>query len=180
MASTQNVERIPQQYNVFHVYLSAANGSRHPGTRAVEPAADSAQAVRGNLYAAVEIFEQETSEPSAEKSRLAERLLGLLQATYYSTKGSQSQVLTEAIQQAHQLLQELNARRPPERRLRASTMCISFLNGRLMLASSGPALSLLVTEQAVEQFPSQVDQKAPQLGTNSAPELQIIQRDVAG
>lgn len=157
--------------------MSDAAGNRQPGVRAVEPAADSAQAVRGNLYAAVELFGLDGAAAGPASSRIAERILASIQATYYSAKGSQSQVLTAALQNAHELLQEVNRNQAAENALRASAMCTSFLNGRLMFAASGPGLALLVTAQAVEQFPSQVEQEPAQLGGEAAPPVTIIQRD---
>ncbi|MCB9155949.1 MAG: hypothetical protein H6645_02390 [Caldilineaceae bacterium] len=157
--------------------MSDAAGNRHPGVRAVEPAPDSAQAIRGNLYVAVELFGQDRTAVGAEASRIAEHMLGSIQSTYYSAKGSQSQVFTAAMQSAHQLLQEANGKRSAEDALRAGVMCISFLNGHLMLAATGPVLALLVTEQAVEQFPSHGEQAPAQLGGAAAPPVQIIQRD---
>ncbi|MCB0138801.1 MAG: hypothetical protein KDE50_02720, partial [Caldilineaceae bacterium] len=176
MASTQDQVWLPN-YSSFYIYMSDAAGNRHPGVRAVEPAPDSAQAIRGNLYVAVELFRQDRTAVGAEASRIAEHMLGSIQSTYYSAKGSQSQVFTAAMQSAHQLLQEVNGKRSAEDALRAGVMCISFLNGHLMLAATGPVLALLVTEQAVEQFPSHGEQEPAQLGGAAAPPVQIIQRD---
>ncbi|MEZ4662408.1 MAG: hypothetical protein R2911_33065 [Caldilineaceae bacterium] len=157
--------------------MSDAAGNRHAGVRVMEPAADSAQAVRGNLYATVELFGPDGAEMGAESSRMAEHMLGTIQSAYYSAKGSQSQVLTAALQNAHQLLQQANHNRPTESALRAGAICVSFLDGRLMVAASGPTLALLVTAQAVEQFPSHGQQEPAQLGAEAAPPVQIIQRD---
>ncbi len=76
-------------------YLSTEKKARPFGVRVVEPPADTRQAVRGNLYAVVEV----AGDPAAT-AELIERALSVIQRTYYTVKGSQSYVLTAALREA--------------------------------------------------------------------------------
>ncbi len=190
MNSAQSGTRQPTPANSYVVHFTDANGNRQPGVRAVEPPADTRQAIRGNLYAVIELYQassdldhsvagERATTNMAELARISEQLLGVIQTTYYSAKGSQSQVLEAAILAVHQSLQQANQGRG-DSGLRAGVTCAALLNNRLLIMTSGPALSFIITDDAVQQFPFKEigADKAP--GGDSAPDQHTYRRDFSG
>ena len=106
---------------------------------------------RGNFYAIVDL---QGDHPDI--NGISDHLLTVLQRTYYSTKGSQSQVMTEAIGRAHQSLQKI-VDSDPGFRLDVGILCAALLRDRLLVLSSGPAFALVRTGDKVQMFPSEVD-----------------------
>src|SRR5437016_3961536 len=74
-------------YRTQVAYLVDDQNGRPAGVRVVEPPVDTRQAMRGNLYAVVDL-----SGDNPELAAFAERLLSVIQRTYYTLKGSQSLV----------------------------------------------------------------------------------------
>lgn len=101
MTNTQEPETRPPTYQTTVAFIANAEGDPPAGVRVVEPPAGTRQALRGNLYAIVEL-----SGDNPEREDLAERLLSTMQRTYYTEKGSQSQVLARAVRQARQKITE--------------------------------------------------------------------------
>jgi len=161
-------------------YLVDDQAGRPTGLRVVEPPPDTRQAMRGNLYALVDLIGDDT-----QRAAYSERLLSIIQRTYYTLKGSQSLVLTEALREARRALQELNlhheaiaaqtatsAPRPSDNAdtlpsdtaaslqsggpvpLQAGILIAALLGERLLIVGSGPALALITAERGVDVYPS--------------------------
>jgi hypothetical protein len=127
-----------------------AQGDQPVGVRAVEPPPDSRQALRGNLYAVVEL-----TGDNPDRSELSERVLSALQRTYYTAKGSQAQVMRQAMAAARQKVDEFNQfnAEPP---LEAGIICVALLQSHLLILHSGPALALISTGEAVDRYPADI------------------------
>ncbi|MCB9162717.1 MAG: hypothetical protein H6644_23155 [Caldilineaceae bacterium] len=128
--------------------FESADGEPVAGVRIVEPDAGTRQAVRGSLYAVVDL-----KGDYPERVRLTESLLSVIQRTYYGEKGSQSHVLTESVRAARRKIDEVN-HRYPDQPVQAGIICAGFLNGRLMVIHNGPAVALVTTGNRVERYPS--------------------------
>lgn len=179
-------------HQTFVTHFADAEGHRRYGSRAVEPPADTGHAVRGNLYAVVELLQTDASAPSGPDApvsltassdpdvpRVAEQLLGVLQTTYYTARGAQSKVLTDAIRRMNELLQSINTQRGGAP-LYAGVNCAALLNGMVTVASSGPALSLIVTGSIFEQFPSESGDARDLLGLEHEPQVKTYRRQMQG
>ncbi len=128
-------------------YLVDDQHGRPTGVRVVEPPADTRQAMRGKLYAVVDLFGD-----NPDRTTFAERLLSVIQRTYYTLKGSQSVVLTEALREAVHTLQTFNAQ-SAEAPLEGGILIAALLGERLMLVGSGPALALIRAGTGVDIYP---------------------------
>ena len=135
-------------------YVSSESDPHSLGTRVVEPPADTRQAVRGSLYAVVEL------SGSPAPTDVTERLLSLLQRTYYTARGSQSAVLSEAVRSAMGVVREHNAHNPTAQ-LRVSLSCATLVNQRLLLACCGAAFAMLRSGERIELYPNQPDKALP-------------------
>lgn len=116
-------------------FLADEQDSVVTGVRIVEPPPNSHQALRGNLYAVVDV--PVCQDPAA----LADRVLSAMQRTYYTVKGSQSQVTIETARQAQQILAaEVNrsALAPPW-----GVVVVSILPDRLAVTGVGSAFALV-------------------------------------
>lgn len=146
-------------------YLADEQAGAPTGVRLVEPPPDTHQAQRGNFYALVDLRSPgERDEPSAVRGEpaaiLAERILSAMQRTYYTAKGTQSQVLTETIRSAQTILQAESAQ---SRDWRAGVICIGLLSDRLALAGLGDAFAFVTTDGGgVNVYP--VDRLSPSFG----------------
>lgn len=140
-----------------------ARGEQPVGVRVVEPPPDTRQALRGNIYAVVEL----TGDDAARED-LSERMLSALQRTYYTATGSQSQVLRQAVASARRKLDEFNRHRP-DAPMEGGVICAGLVQNRLMLLHSGPALALIASGSIIERYPADIlnfDAAAP--GTEPA------------
>jgi hypothetical protein len=132
-------------------YLSMEQKSRPIGVRVVEPPADTRQAVRGRLYAIVEV---NVEQP--EQLQLAEQALSVIQRTYYNVKGTQTFVLTEALREALHLFAEAA---PPATDATRSTarlpgvLLLSLIGARMVVVGAGPAIALITTGANVDVYP---------------------------
>lgn len=158
-----------------------SHGTRHPGTRAIEPSADDPYAIRGRLYIVVELFLQASQCDAARYSatdiaQVNTQLLDSVRYTYYTAKGSQSQVTHAAIEQAHKTLHQINQQRP-DVPFGAGICAAALLGNVLAIASSGPIVSLLASEDSVQQFPSTVPEDTQRIDGAQTPEIQIFQRN---
>ncbi len=148
-----------------------ARGEQPVGVRVVEPPPDTRQALRGNIYAIVEL----TGDDAARED-LSERMLSALQRTYYTATGSQSQVLRQAVASARRKLDEFNRHRP-DAPMEGGVICAGLVQNRLMLLHSGPALALIASGSIIERYPADIlnfDAAAP--GTEPA----IHRQDLSG
>ena len=129
-------------------YITGPRAEQPAGVRVVEPPPNTRQSQRGNLYLVVELFGDHP-----ERASITEQLLSELQQVYYTAKGSQSQVMVDAVHSAQRLLREVNATaaRYP---LQAGLLCAALLGGKLVVVASGPAFALIHAEGRVHMFPS--------------------------
>ncbi|MFN2165936.1 MAG: hypothetical protein ACK2U9_06710, partial [Anaerolineae bacterium] len=127
-----------------------AQGDQPVGVRAVEPPSDTRQALRGNLYAIVEL----TGDNPA-RNELSERMLSAIQRTYYTAKGSQADVMAAAVASAQQKADEFNEFHA-DHPLRAGIICVGLLKSHLLMLHSGPALALIGVGKAVDRYPADI------------------------
>ena len=142
----------PLQSSSLSTYIGYITGPRAEqpvGVRVVEPAAGTRQHQRGSLYAVVEV-----TGDHPDRAAIVDRLLSEVQRVYYSAKGSQSQVMVEAVQQTQQLLREINAH-TPHYPMQLGVTCAALLGGKLLVSASGPAFSLMRVSERVHMFPSE-------------------------
>lgn len=136
-------------------YLADEGDQQALGMRVVEPPREAKQAVRGSLYAVVDL-----SGNSPERARVTERALSMLQRTYYTVRGSMSAVLSEALRNAHHVVREFNEAHPEEP-LRVSIACATLLARRMMVACSGAAFMVVRNGEIVELYPTEPAQLRP-------------------
>ncbi len=155
MADTANTPdpttpKSPPPLQVRIAHFVDAQGDQPVGVRAVEPPPDSRQALRGNLYAVVEL-----TGDNPDRNELSERVLSALQRTYYTAKGSQAQVMRQAMDAARQKVDEFNQFNV-EQPLGAGIICVALLQSHLLILHSGPALALISTGEAVDRYPADI------------------------
>ncbi|MFN8494147.1 MAG: hypothetical protein U0350_41495 [Caldilineaceae bacterium] len=128
-------------------YLADEQDERPTGVRVVEPPLDTRQAMRGKLYAVVDL-----GGDSPDYAIFAERLLSVIQRTYYTLKGSQSMVLSEAWREAKRSIQDFHEQNdaiPVE----SGLMIAALLGERLLVIGSGPVFALVSAERGVDVYP---------------------------
>lgn len=128
-------------------YLAEDQITRPVGVRVVEPPPDTRQALRGNLYAVVELPVE-----GAEDEAFVERLLSAIQRTYYTVKGTQSHVLREALREARRAL-ELHSQENDSEPLRAAIVITAVLGRRVLTISNGLGLALTTDGANVDVYP---------------------------
>jgi hypothetical protein len=124
---------------VHIAYLADEQAGAPTGVRIVEPPPDTHQAQRGNFYALVDL--QGLAEDAAS---LTERILSAMQRTYYTSKGTQSQVLTDTMRSAQQLLETEHSQR--SQGWQAGVICIGLMSDRLAIAGMGDAFAFVTTD----------------------------------
>jgi hypothetical protein len=124
---------------VHIAYLADEQAGAPTGVRIVEPPPDTHQAQRGNFYALVDL-----QGTGGDAAALTERVLSTMQRTYYTVKGTQSQVLTDTIRSAQQLLEAEYSRQGPG--WRAGVICIGLMSDRLAIAGIGDAFAFVTTD----------------------------------
>ncbi len=151
-------------------YVSSESDPYSLGTRVVEPHADTRQAVRGSLYAVVELSADEGAiDVPAD---VTERMLSLLQRTYYTARGSQANVLGEAVRSALGVVSDHNAHNA-NAPLRVSLCCATLVNQRLMLLCCGAAFAMLRSGERIELYPNQPDKASP-VNPDEPPALDVL------
>lgn len=128
-------------------YLANDQVTRPVGVRVVEPPPDTRQALRGKLFAVVEL-----PGDSPEQEAFAERLLSTIQRTYYTVKGTQSHVLREALREAKRSL-DLASEAQPETPLRAAIIIAAVMGTRVLIVSNGLGLALVTTDDRIDVYP---------------------------
>ena len=118
--------------------------------RVVEPAPETRQALRGNLYAIVDLVGENPG-----RAHLAESLLSAIQRTYFTRAGSQSQVLTEAVRQARLRVNEFNQSHP-DQTVQLGVICAGLVRSRLMIVHSGPSFAFITADNQVVRYPTDV------------------------
>lgn len=162
----------PLQSSSLTTYIGYITGPRAEqpyGVRVVEPPPGTRQHQRGSLYSVIEV-----TGDHPDRSAIVDRLLSETQRVYYSAKGSQSQVMVEAVEQTQQLLREINAH-TPQYLLQLGITCAALLGGKLLVASSGPAFALMRVSDRVHMFPSEPNVSAG--GYSNAP-IEVYRQDV--
>ncbi len=162
----------PLQSSSLSTYIGYITGPRAEqpvGVRVVEPPPGTRQSQRGSLYSVIEVMGDHP-----DRAAIVDRLLSEVQRVYYTAKGSQSQVMVEALQQTQQLLREVNAH-TPQYPLQLGMMCAALLGGKLLVASSGAAFALVRVSDRVHMFPSDPSTTAGNYGT--AP-VEVYRQDV--
>lgn len=149
------------------VWLAAEDDLHCAGVRAIEPPRESRQAVRGSLYLVAEV-----RGDGEGLLRLSERVLGLLQRTYYTGRGNQTQVLAEAARNAQALVLEHN-RATPGAHARLNLALAALLGRRLLLACAGGAFAVLRSGSRVELYPNQPGIERRSSGGDTADTLAV-------
>ncbi len=142
----------PLFYRTIIAHFEGPDGETPLGVRVVEPAPESRQALRGNLYAIVDLVGE-----NAGRTHLAESLLSAIQRTYFTRSGSQSQVLTEAVRQARLRVNEFNQSHP-DQPVQLGVICAGLVRSRLMIAHSGPACAFITADNQIARYPSEIIQ----------------------
>jgi hypothetical protein len=161
----------PLQSSSLSTYIGYITGPRAEqpvGVRVVEPPLGTRQHQRGSLYAVIELIGDHP-----DRAAIVDRLLSEVQRVYYSAKGSQSQVMLEAVQQTQQLLREINAH-TPHYPLQLGIAGAALIGGKLLIASSGPAFALMSVSGQVHMFPSEPKMSG---GVGNVP-VEIYRQDV--
>ncbi len=169
MNSQQDYPSQPSPLSTHVGYITGPLAEQPLGVRVVEPPPGTRQHQRGSLYAVIELFGDHP-----DRSAIGDRLLSEVQRVYYTAKGSQSQVIVEALQQAQQLLREVNAH-TPQYALQFGMMACALLGGRLLLAASGAAFALIRVSDKVHMFPSD---PSSTLGGYGAAPVEVYRQDV--
>ncbi|MFM7174063.1 MAG: hypothetical protein ACKO4U_13620 [Caldilinea sp.] len=144
-------------------YLVEEVENRTPGVRIVVPMDDTPQAQRGNLCALVDL----QGHPS--DGSLTERILSAMQRTYYSERGTQSEVITQTVRRAQSILAAEAQQLPTP--WQAGVICVGIMADRLALAGLGNAFAFLTDEDgSIGVFPQ--NRLAPQ-DPLSAPSLEL-------
>jgi hypothetical protein len=141
---------------VYIAYLADEQAGAPTGVRIVEPPPDTHQAQRGNFYALVDL------QGLDDDAVLTERILSAMQRTYYTAKGTQSQVLTDTLHSAQQLVEAEYAKRSTGWRL--GVICIGLMSDRLAIAGMGDAFAFVTTDNgSVNVYPHDRLSAAPNL-----------------
>lgn len=127
-------------------YLAEEVDGVAPGVRIIVPMEGTPQAQRGSFCALVDL----RAAPGADA--LVERVLSAMQRTYYSERGTQSQVITETVRKAQAMLAaEMESSTTS---WQAGVVCIGIMADRMALTGLGSAFAFLTAEDgAVGVFP---------------------------
>jgi hypothetical protein len=132
--------------SIYVSYLAEGNDEVSTGVRIIVPVASSPQAQRGAFCALVDLH----GLPDVEL--LTERILSAMQRTYYSERGTQSQVIIETARRAQAIIAaEVERLSTP---WRAGVVCAGILADRLALIGVGSAFAFVSNEDgSVSVFP---------------------------
>lgn len=169
-ASPENSSQKPTM-RVKIAHFVDAQGDQPAGVRVVEPPPDTRQTLRGNIYAVVEL-----SGDNPGREELSERMLSAIQRTYYTSRGSQSEVLHQAVISARQKADEFNQFHE-DNPLEAGIICVGLVQTRLMILYSGPALALVTSGSAIERYPADI-LNFDRIETDADPEF--YRQDISG
>jgi hypothetical protein len=128
-------------------YLAEEVDGVAPGVRIIVPMEGTPQAQRGSFCALVDL----RGLPNAEV--LVERVLSAMQRTYYSERGTQSQVITETVRKAQTMLAAETQHLTTS--WKAGVICVGVMADRMALTGLGSAFAFLTAEDgAIGVFPS--------------------------
>ena len=130
-----------------------------------EPGGGDERAARGNLYILIELIGS-----SPVSSHAVREMQATVELTYYSAGGPVSQVLKQAITDAHEVLRNMN-RNSPDIDLQAGIICAAFVQGHLVIASAGPTVAFIATDQRLDQFPLDEERFSGNVGGETEPNI---------
>ena len=151
------------------VYLYQGRRSSHaPMALVVEPKSGQvSQASKGNLYVLMELDGGDLQD----KQRLYRELVNLIADTYYATSGDTVAALTEAIQAAHQHLQDYNRQYRTEMVGGVTTLVVT---GReVVSAQAGPTILAVRSRQGLQWFSPLNHEDYVALGEEDVPAVEI-------
>ncbi len=159
---------------ITHIaYLMDPQADQPVGVRVVEPPPDTRQFQRGNLYALVEL-----PANMSDREALADRLLSAMQRTYYTLRGSQSQVMTEAVRQAYALLRQHGPELSDVDASPVGILCAALLHDRLMVATTGSTFALVKVDDKVHMFPSELMRLTSNQLQEAEPKVEVFRQQV--
>lgn len=129
----------------------------------IEPAWGDERARRGNLYILIELIGS-----SPVSSHAVREMQAAAELTYYSAGGPVSQVLTQAVTKAHEVLRNMN-RSSPDIDLQAGIICAAIVQGHLAIASAGPPVAFVAADQRLDQFPLDGERYSGNIGNELDP-----------
>ena len=153
------------QPNVHSAQLIDHRNPRASHLEIIEPGWGDDRAARGNLYILIELI-----GGSPVSSHAVREMQAAVEYTYYAAGGPVSEVLKQAISSAHENLRNLN-RRSPDIDLQAGIICAAVVQGHLVIASSGPTVALVATEQRLDQFPLDQERYTGPIGGEQQPNI---------
>ncbi len=159
-------------FKIDLAFCLSPDSSRDSSIRIVEPKPEDPYANRGNLYILIELL-----NGGPGQATLLRQLLNTVQQIYYTAKGSQSSVLTQAINAANSLLQQANLKNR-QAEVRAGITCVTLLRDQLTLAVVGPSLTILANSQSVEYLTPDAQEFSPPLGGIELPEIEFARHTV--
>ena len=131
----------------------------------IEPGGGDKRAARGNLYILIELI-----GGSPVGSHAVREMQATVELTYYSAGGPVSQVLKQAIADAHEVLRNMN-RNSPDIDLQAGIICAALVQGHLVIASAGPPVAFVATSQRLDQFPLDEERYSGTIGGETEPNV---------
>ncbi|MXY92786.1 MAG: hypothetical protein F4Y42_04965 [Caldilineaceae bacterium SB0664_bin_27] len=166
MASTAS----PAQIRVHSAPLMDHRNPRAAHLEVFEPGWGDERAARGNLYILIELI---GSSPVG--SHAVREMQATAELTYYSAGGPVSQVLKQAIADAHEVLRNMN-RNSPDIDLQAGIICAAVVQGHLIIASAGPTVAFIASDQRLEQFPLDEERFSSNVGGETEPNIHTYRR----
>ena len=140
----------------------------------IEPGWGDERSARGNLYILVELI---GSSPVG--SHAVREMQATIELTYYSAGGPVSQVLKQAIADAHDILRKMN-RNSPDIALQAGIICAAIVQGHLVVASAGPTVAFVSTKQRLDQFPQDEERYSGTIGGETEPNVHTYRHILGG
>ncbi|MYC22707.1 MAG: hypothetical protein F4X62_14640 [Caldilineaceae bacterium SB0662_bin_25] len=153
------------QTRIHSAQLMDHRNPRAAHLAAIEPAWGDERAARGNLYILIELIGSSPVGIHAVREMQA-----TVELTYYSAGGPVSQVLKQAIADAHEILRNMN-RNSPDIGLQAGIICAAVVQGHLVIASAGPTVAFVATSQKLDQFPLDEERYAGTIGGETEPNV---------
>ena len=153
------------QTRVHSAQLMDHRNPRAAHLESIEPAWGDERAARGNLYILIELIGSSPVGIHAVREMQA-----TVELTYYSAGGPVSQVLRQAIGDAHEILRNMN-RHNPDIDLQAGITCAAVVQGHLVIASAGPTVAFISTSQRLDQFPLDEERYSGTIGGETEPNV---------
>ncbi len=166
---------MPESLRTTIAQFSTSGGrwqSRAANVRAVEPAPELAAAQRGSLYMLVEVHGTGGGHPA-----LFRQILNAAQTAFYEMGENVEAALRQAVRSAHAVLRRANEGLPEAGWTAGMSLVVRYGN-QLVIAQAGPSLVMVSHPKTVDQFPADLKQWGPPLGTEARPEVQIYDTTV--